>query len=82
MEQIAAIEFCVKLKKAATETSEMLKNSYDEEYLSRTSASECYKRFKEGRGSLQDDERKGRSSTPEKKNRRRSFKSVWPKIEL
>jgi hypothetical protein len=41
----AAIKFCVKSKKIATETSEMLKNAYDEECLSRTSVSEWYKRF-------------------------------------
>jgi hypothetical protein len=31
MEQRTRINFCVKLKKAATETFEMLKNVYDEE---------------------------------------------------
>jgi hypothetical protein len=47
----------------ATETSEMLKSTYGEECLSRTSVSEWHKRFKEGRESLQDDERKGHPST-------------------
>jgi hypothetical protein len=37
MEQRAAIKFCVKLKKAATETFEMLRSVYSEECLSRTS---------------------------------------------
>jgi hypothetical protein len=36
MEQRAAIKFCVKLKKTATETFEMLKSAYVEEYISRT----------------------------------------------
>jgi hypothetical protein len=36
MEQRAAIRFCAKLKKTATET-EMLKSAYGEECLSRTS---------------------------------------------
>jgi hypothetical protein len=33
MEQRAAITFCVKLKKTATETFEMLKSAYGEECL-------------------------------------------------
>jgi hypothetical protein len=33
MEQRAVIKFCVKLKKTATETFEMLKSVYGEEYL-------------------------------------------------
>jgi hypothetical protein len=43
----AAIKFCVKLKKTAPETFEMLKSAYSEECLSRTSVSEWYKRYKE-----------------------------------
>jgi hypothetical protein len=37
MEHRAAIKFCVKLKKTATETFEMLRSAYGEERLSRTS---------------------------------------------
>jgi hypothetical protein len=47
MEQRAAIKFCIKLKKTAIKRSEMFKSAYGEEYLSRTSASEWHKRFKE-----------------------------------
>jgi hypothetical protein len=50
------IKFCVKLKKNATETFEMLESAYGDECLSRTGVSEWHKRFKEGRESLQDDE--------------------------
>jgi hypothetical protein len=46
-EQRAVIKFCVKSKKTATETFEMLKSSYSEECLSRTSVFEWHKRFKE-----------------------------------
>jgi hypothetical protein len=56
-------KFCVKLKKTATETFEMLKNAYGEECLSRTSVFEWHKRFKEERESLQDDQREDRPST-------------------
>jgi hypothetical protein len=47
MEQRTAIEICVKLKKAATETFGMLKSAYGEECLSRTSVFKWHKRFKE-----------------------------------
>jgi hypothetical protein len=40
MEQKAATEFCVNLKKTATETFEMLKSAYGEECVSRTSVFE------------------------------------------
>jgi hypothetical protein len=42
MEQRAAIKFCVKLKKTATEMFEMLESVYNEECLSRTSVFEWY----------------------------------------
>jgi hypothetical protein len=58
MERRAAIKFCVKLKKTATGTFEMLKSAYGEECLSRTSVFEWRERFKEGRESLEDDEGK------------------------
>jgi hypothetical protein len=47
MEQRAVVKFCVKLKKTATETFEMLRSSYGEECLSRTNVLEWHKRFKE-----------------------------------
>jgi hypothetical protein len=49
MERRTAIEFCVKLKKTATETSEMLKNAYVDECLSRTDVFEWHKRFQEAK---------------------------------
>jgi hypothetical protein len=44
VKQKAVIKFCVKLKKTATETFEMLKSVYGEECLSRTSVFEWHKR--------------------------------------
>jgi hypothetical protein len=43
MEQGVAVKFCVKLKKMAAETFEILKNVYSEEFLSRTSVFEWRK---------------------------------------
>jgi transposase len=51
------------IKEKAADTFEMLKSAYGEKCLSRTSVFEWHERFKEGRESLQDDERKGRPST-------------------
>lgn len=48
MEQRAENKFCLKLKKTATETFEVLKSVYSEECLLRTSVFEWHKRFKEG----------------------------------
>jgi hypothetical protein len=63
MKQRAAFTFCVKLKKMATETFEMSKSAYGAKRLSRTGVSEWHERFREGRQSLQGDERKARPST-------------------
>jgi hypothetical protein len=46
IEQRAAIKFCSKLKKTATETFEMLKSAYGEECLSRTGVFEWHKSAK------------------------------------
>jgi hypothetical protein len=47
MEQRAAIKFCVKLKKTATETFQMLKSVYVEECLPTASVFQWHKRSKE-----------------------------------
>jgi hypothetical protein len=47
MEQREVINFCVKLRKTATKTFEMLKSVYDEEYLTRISVFEWHKRYTE-----------------------------------
>jgi hypothetical protein len=57
MEQRAAIKFFGELKKTATGTFQMLKSAYGEECSSRTSVFEWHKRFKEGRESLEYDDR-------------------------
>jgi hypothetical protein len=48
MEQRPVIKFCVKSKKRDIETFEMLKSAFGEEFLSRTSVIEWYKRLEEG----------------------------------
>ena len=68
LEERYAIKFCFKLVKNATETYGMLQTAFGPSYMNRASVFEWYKRFKEGRESVRDDETCGRSKevkTPE-----------------
>ena len=56
-----AIKFCFKLGKNATETYAMLHTTFRLSCMNRASVFEWYKRFKEGRESVRDNERCGRS---------------------
>jgi hypothetical protein len=82
MEQRAAIKFCVKFKETATETFKMLKSAYGEQCLSGTSVFECTEGSKKGESRYETMNGKAVLQLPEQKNRRKSFKSAWPKIEL
>jgi hypothetical protein len=63
IEQRVCIKFCVKLCKSATETLEMLRETFGEHSLSRTAVFDRHSRFKDGRLSVEDDERSGPSNT-------------------
>ena len=68
LEERYAIKFCFKLGKNATEIYGMLQTAFRPSCKNRASVFEWHKRFKEGRESVRDDERCGRSkevSTPE-----------------
>ena len=68
LEERYAIEFCFKLGKNATQTYGMLQTAFGVSYMNRASVFEWHKKFKEGRESLRDDKRCGRSkkvNTPE-----------------
>ena len=63
-----AIKFYFKIRKNATETDGMLQTAFQPSSMNRASVFEWYKRFKEGRESVRDDERCGTSkevNTPE-----------------
>ena len=67
-EERYAIKLCFKLRKNATETCGMLQTAFGASCRNRASVFEWHKRFKEGRESVRDDERCGRSKevrTPE-----------------
>ena len=61
LEERYAIKFCFKLGKNATEMYGMLQTAFGASCMNRVSVFEWYKRFKEGRESMRDDERCGRS---------------------
>ena len=61
LEERYAIKFCFKLGKYATETYGMLQTAFGASFMNRASVFEWHKRFKEGRESVRDDERCGRS---------------------
>ena len=68
LEEWYAIKFCFKLGKNVTETYGMLQTAFRPSCMNRESVFEWHKRFKEGRESVRDDERYGRSKevrTPE-----------------
>ncbi|XP_035208563.1 protein GVQW3-like [Stegodyphus dumicola] len=63
LEQRYAIKFCVRLNKTATETLGMLQEAFNEEFMSRAMIFMWHKRFKDGRGNIEDDDRSGRTSS-------------------
>ena len=68
LEKWYAIKFCFKLGKNATETYGILQTAFRPSCMNRASVFEWHKRFKEGRESVRDDEKCGRSkevNTPE-----------------
>ena len=69
LEERYAIKFCFKLgKNDATETYGLLQTAFRPSCINRASVFEWHKRFKEGRESVWDDKRCGRSkevNTPE-----------------
>ena len=68
LEERYAIKFCFELGKNATKTYGMLQTAFRPSCMNQTSVFEWHKRFKEGRESVRDDERCGRSkevNTPE-----------------
>ena len=68
LEERYEIKLCFKLEKNATETYGMIQTAFGQSCMNRASVFEWHKRFKEGKESVTDDERCGRSkevNTPE-----------------
>jgi len=62
-EQRICINFCFKLNKTAAETHRMLKEAFGNQALSQARTLEWFKRFKDGRVSVEDRKHSGRPST-------------------
>jgi len=62
-EQRICIKFCFKIGKPATETYQFLQQAYGEDTMGRTQVFDWFRRFKEGRTSVECDPRSGRPST-------------------
>jgi len=62
-EQRICIKFCFKIGKTATETYQLLQQAYGEYAMGRTQVFDWFRRFKEGRTSVESDPRSGRPST-------------------
>ena len=58
-----AVKFCVKLEKSTTETFTMLNTAYGDFAMKRATCFRWHNRFKNGRLSVEDDERSGFRST-------------------
>ena len=61
LEERYAIKFCFKFEKNATETYGILQSAFQPSCMNRASVLGWHKRFKEGRESVRDNERSGRS---------------------
>jgi hypothetical protein len=59
----SASNFVSVLKKTAAETHRMLQEAFEDNVMSQSKTFLCYKRFKDGRTSFDDDERYGLTST-------------------
>ena len=80
LEEQYVIKFCFKLGKKATETYGMLQTAFRPFCMNRASVFEGHKRFKEGRETVMDDERCGRSkevNTPELMGQK-----VWVRVRV
>ena len=94
LEERYAITFCSKLGKNASETYGMLQTAFGPFCINQASVFEWHKRFKEGKKSVRDDERCGRSKevrTPElicqiknfmDKNRRVSIETISAQFDV
>ncbi|XP_043524290.1 protein GVQW3-like [Frieseomelitta varia] len=63
VEQRICIKFCQKLGHTCSETIRMIRKVYGDDSMSNTQIKEWYKRFKDGRVSVDSDYRSGRPST-------------------
>ncbi|GFX97130.1 protein GVQW3 [Trichonephila clavipes] len=76
MDQRICIKFCFKLGKTGTLTYEMMKTVFGDKAMSRARVFEWFRRFKEGRQSMNSDRRSGRPSTSRNEDKITQVKTV------
>ncbi|CAN7938004.1 unnamed protein product [Ixodes hexagonus] len=79
LEQRYTIKFCVKLGKNGAETLEMLRKAYGDDAMKQSQTFMWHKRFREGRESVNDDDRSGRPSTSQTDDSVRKVRQVLDK---
>jgi len=66
-EQHICIQFCFKIAKTATKTYQLLQEAYGEDAMGRTQVFDWFRRFKEGRTSVERDHPLGTTVNIEKR---------------
>ena len=85
LEERYVIKLCFKLRKYATETYGLLPTAFGASCINRALVFEWHKKFKEGRESVRDDERCGRSKevkTPETIGQIMNFKDMYRRVSI
>ena len=76
LEQRYAITFCAKLGKSGSETLQLLRTAYGDAVLSSVQVLRWHKAFKDGRDSVEDEQRAGSPSTSRTENTVARVKAV------
>jgi len=76
LEQHYAINFCAKLGKSCSETLQLLRTAYGDSVFSSAQVLVWHKVFKDGRESVEDEQRAGRPSTSRTENNVARVKAV------
>jgi len=75
-EQRICIKFCFKIGKSETETYQLLQQAYGEDAMGRTQVFDLFRRFKEGRNSVESDPWSGRPSTSRNEEMIAKFRTI------
>ena len=76
LEQRYAIKFCTKLRKSGSKTLQLLRTAYGDAVLFSARVFRWHKEFKDGRESIEDEQRAGRPSTLRSENNVARVKAI------